>query len=114
VCDLETSRICAPYIHDISSLRVKDTCTPVGTRLSLHISCYLLISNEMQLATLATVHTCHHLNTPGAPAGTKLLLYVSWYITISFTNMAANCYQSITVESAKPSITFCICLTLNH
>ena len=23
VCDLETSRICAPYIYDISSLRVK-------------------------------------------------------------------------------------------
>jgi hypothetical protein len=23
VCDLETSRICAPYIHDISHLRVK-------------------------------------------------------------------------------------------
>jgi len=25
VCDLETSRICAPYIYDISSLRVKQT-----------------------------------------------------------------------------------------
>ena len=24
VCDLETSRICAPYIYDISSLRVND------------------------------------------------------------------------------------------
>ena len=24
VCDLETSRICAPYIYDISSLRVKE------------------------------------------------------------------------------------------
>ena len=26
VCDLETSRICAPYIYDISSLRVKCVC----------------------------------------------------------------------------------------
>ena len=25
VCDLETSRIVAPYIYDISSLRVKET-----------------------------------------------------------------------------------------
>ena len=25
VCDLETSRMCAPYIYDISLLRVKDT-----------------------------------------------------------------------------------------
>jgi len=24
VCDLETSRICAPYIYDISNLRVND------------------------------------------------------------------------------------------
>ena len=27
VCDLETSRICAPYIYDISSLRVNLTTT---------------------------------------------------------------------------------------
>jgi len=26
VCDLETSRIGAPYIHDISRLRVKQQC----------------------------------------------------------------------------------------
>ena len=26
VCDLETSRIGAPYIHDISSLRVNELC----------------------------------------------------------------------------------------
>ena len=26
MCDLETSRIGAPYIHDISSLRVKGDC----------------------------------------------------------------------------------------
>ena len=31
VCDLETSRICAPYIYDISSLRVK----ALGVRLFL-------------------------------------------------------------------------------
>jgi len=39
---------------------IKDTCAPIGTGLSLHASCYILISNETQLATLATVHTCHH------------------------------------------------------
>jgi hypothetical protein len=26
VCDLETSRICPPYIYDISTLRVKQFC----------------------------------------------------------------------------------------
>jgi hypothetical protein len=27
VCDLETSRVGAPYIYDISHLRVKQKCT---------------------------------------------------------------------------------------
>jgi len=26
VCDLETSRMCAPYIYDTSSLRVNNNC----------------------------------------------------------------------------------------
>ena len=30
VCDLETSRICAPYIYDISSLRVNEPVTNTG------------------------------------------------------------------------------------
>ena len=37
VCDLETSRICAPYIYDISSLRVKNMKVP--TVLSIYLHC---------------------------------------------------------------------------
>ena len=33
VCDLETSRICAPYIYDISSLRVNDTDDGLGVQV---------------------------------------------------------------------------------
>jgi len=32
-CDLETSRICAPYIYDISSLRVKHAIKNIRNRL---------------------------------------------------------------------------------
>ena len=35
VCGLETSRICAPYIHDISSLRVKDQNVKHISRITL-------------------------------------------------------------------------------
>jgi hypothetical protein len=44
VCDLETSRICTPYIYDISTLRVKTcvlemkvqcVCCNVGTEIIL-------------------------------------------------------------------------------
>jgi len=78
-CNLQNSLQCTPVF-------IKDTCAPIGTRLSLQASCYILISNEMQLATLATVHTCQHLHKPGALVGTKLLHHVSWYIMVSFTN----------------------------
>jgi len=35
VCDLETSRMGAPYIYDISHLRVKYRHKPLGTHFSL-------------------------------------------------------------------------------
>ena len=41
VCDLETSRIGAPYIYDISSLRVKVVVSYVGAKVSedvLHLT----------------------------------------------------------------------------
>ena len=37
VCDLETSRICAPYIYYISSLRVKDTTKLVFESKAGHV-----------------------------------------------------------------------------
>jgi len=40
VCDLETSRMCAPYIYDISRLRVK--YSDERAALSL-LSCVLLV-----------------------------------------------------------------------
>jgi hypothetical protein len=33
VCDLETSRICTPYIYDVSTLRIKDTMMVSGKRV---------------------------------------------------------------------------------
>ena len=87
---------------------IKDTCAPIGTRMSLHASCHILISNETQLATLVTVHTCHHLNIPGAPVGTKLLLHVSWYIMISFTNTQ----PTVTRESQLKVQSLCYFLCL--
>jgi hypothetical protein len=36
VCDLETSRIGAPYIYDISNLRVKLQMSPIFTETSNH------------------------------------------------------------------------------
>jgi len=43
VCDLETSRMDAPYVYDISSLRVKNSsyvCTTIGVRLTgCHLQC---------------------------------------------------------------------------
>lgn len=82
---------------------IKDTCASIGTRLSFHVSCYILISNELQLATLATVHTCHHLNIPGAPVGTKLLCHASWYIMISFTNTEPTVTRVSPFKVQKPS-----------
>ena len=42
VCDLETSRICDPYIYDISSLRVKNW--PEDGSLELkHVASYVLM-----------------------------------------------------------------------
>jgi len=37
VCDLETSRICAPYIYDISSLKVKPTSLLASLDASLFV-----------------------------------------------------------------------------
>jgi len=37
VCDLETSRIGAPYIYDISSLRVKGLMLVAAVTLRLHL-----------------------------------------------------------------------------
>ena len=38
VCDLETSRIGAPYIYDISSLRVNENCISVARDRSVVLS----------------------------------------------------------------------------
>ena len=53
VCDLETSRIGAPYIYDISSLKVKlTTCfDPIGSLSGLH---YELINVRKLLTSLGS------------------------------------------------------------
>jgi len=104
-CDLQLSLLLTPVF-------IRDTCALIGTGLSLHTSCYILISNEMQLATLATVHTCHHWNIPGAPVGTKLLLHVSWYIMISFTNMQPTVTRIWQLKAQN--LHHFLCLMLNH
>ena len=38
VCDLETSRICAPYIYDISSLRVNDLKSLICIQMDAAVS----------------------------------------------------------------------------
>ena len=80
VCDLEASRICTPYIYDISSLRVKiafpklcraETCSCVccGGILSKHFTTFLtftiieqlscLVRNSLFCAVLRALHWPH-------------------------------------------------------
>jgi len=51
VCDLETSRICAPYIYDISSLRVNvtDVCELVTEQNILALGVKEKIHNGLNL-----------------------------------------------------------------
>ena len=53
VCDLETSRICAPYIYDISSLRVNPHRLDYNSRLSHTKRCtsYLLCCRIWAIVT---------------------------------------------------------------
>jgi hypothetical protein len=44
VCDLETSRIGAQYIYDISNLRVKNTFSTNISRIKILVFCYPIIN----------------------------------------------------------------------
>jgi len=58
VCDLETSRIGAPYIYDISNLRVNvNNCVPNFTFYKMHIVLSLPIKTIGLTATKDSVFT---------------------------------------------------------
>jgi hypothetical protein len=57
VCDLETSRICTPYIYDISTLRVK-VANLYG---SVHTNCSLQHPPPMLVVLYGTLH---HVTQP--------------------------------------------------
>jgi len=66
VCDLETSRIGAPYIYDISNLRVKpkhmfSVCRKirhVHRHTSLHFSCAKYVTENTARDELQIGYTC--------------------------------------------------------
>jgi len=61
VCDLETSRICAPYIYDVSSLRVKiHRCVVNMVVVWLHIlvgPCWCMYVALSAVVTQSTAET---------------------------------------------------------
>jgi len=69
VCDLETSRICAPYIYDISSLRVNTNLTekhvPITTSVLFHIQNF---KKSMTTASHPSYLQCHPQH-PTDPTG---------------------------------------------
>ena len=64
VCDLETSRICAPYIYDISSLRVKVGCV-LGVWQEYAVS---IIRLEDARARTQLCYMCWHSEKEGGGA----------------------------------------------
>jgi hypothetical protein len=56
MCDVETSRIGAPYIYDISSLRVKE-CTEASDGQGQEISVLCLIHPKCYMFHICTVFT---------------------------------------------------------
>jgi len=61
VCDLETSRMGAPYIYDISRLRVKD----------LHSATYIYVVRRLRVNI--HVYICYIFYYVGSSAGVELL-----------------------------------------
>jgi len=49
VCDLETSRMGAPYIYDISNLRVNFAIFPIGPKVKFFNSVTRLATNDLTL-----------------------------------------------------------------
>ena len=58
VCDLETSRIGAPYVYDISNLRVKLTITSVTVKLPIKVGSWLRKCNLT--SEIFSTHSFHY------------------------------------------------------
>jgi hypothetical protein len=62
VCDLETSRIGAPYIYDISNLRVNQPCPERGTLNSFLSEYFSLLLSVIIPSGSPYSSTCHPVN----------------------------------------------------
>ena len=78
VCDLETSRICVPYMYDISSLRVKDSL-PVHPSIYIQRHCDIMTDRQPS----GYSHLCRNLSGKKLRFGVSITVHAVRHVAES-------------------------------